>query len=316
MIYKLDSNLLNTINTKLKDNTLTKHNFISFTALCTLALLVSSCSKSTSSSSAEDVVKEEAVASTNSKYNFNTESMVGKAAVEPPIEETATTQDNTPPTEQKTSTITKLKNIKEAPPVGSYLLQIGDTMDVKVRLNPELNEQVIVPPDGLVSTTIAEDVMAYGRTVKELRRSLTKQYAKELTDPRLSVILRSFAPNRVYVTGEVTLPGEFVTVGPSLTLLQAIARAGGLKNSANPDNIIVIRHKNGEAPVAYTVDYESAQNGTDPLSDAKLAAYDVVFVPRSGVADVYVYFQQFVQQFLPPSFGMSYQLNPQNNINR
>ncbi len=280
-------------------------------------MLVSSCSKSTSSSSpANKEVKESKSSSEEPKYNFNTESVVGKNTGENPAEETATTQDNTPPTEQKTSTITKLKNIKEAPPVGSYQLQIGDTMDVKVRLNPELNEQVIVPPDGLVSTTMAEDVMAYGRTVKELRKDLTRQYAKELNDPRLSVIMRSFAPNRVYVTGEVTLPGEFVTVGPSLTLLQAIARAGGLKNSADPDNIIVIRHKNGEAPVAYTVDYEAAQSGADPSSDAKLAAYDVVFVPRSDVADVYVYFQQFVQQFLPPSFGMSYQLNPQNNINR
>ncbi len=311
-----------------------KHNFISFTALCTLALLVSSCSKSTSSSSpADKEVKEIKSSAEEPKYNFNTESMVGKrneealvgdtviakeepvAVKEEPVIAKADTS-STESAEQKTSTTTKLKNIKEAPPVGSYLLQIGDTMDVKVRLNPELNEQVIVPPDGLVSTTMAEDVMAYGRTVKELRKDLTNQYAKELNDPQLSVIMRSFSPNRVYVTGEVTLPGEFVTVGPSLTLLQAIARAGGLKNSADPDNIIVIRHKNGEAPVAYTVDYESAQNGTDPSSDARLAAYDVVFVPRSDVADVYVYFQQFVQQFLPPSFGMSYQLNPQNNINR
>ncbi len=214
------------------------------------------------------------------------------------------------------SKVSLLKNIKEAPAPDPYLLQVGDTLDIKVRLNPELNESVIVPPDGIISTTMAEDVMAYGRTTKELRESLTEQYKRELSNPHLSLIMRNFAPNRVYVTGEVTTPGEFVTAGPNLTLLQAIARAGGLKNSAGVNDIIIIRHKNNAPPTAYSVDYQKAKSGLDPASDVQLAAYDVVFVPRSDIADVYLYFQQFVQQFLPASFGLSYQINPQNNINR
>lgn len=209
----------------------------------------------------------------------------------------------------------KLDNIKKAPALDPYRLQIGDTMDIKVRLNPELNESVIVPPDGIVSTTMAQDVQAYGRTVPEFRKDLVTQYGEELKDPNVSVIMRSFAPNRVYVTGEVTAPGEFVTAGPNLTLMQAISRAGGLKNSAGVDNIIIVRHKFGEAAKAYSVDYDAARTGEDPSSDVRLAAYDVVFVPRSDVANVYAYFQQFVQQFLPASFGMSYQLNPQTVVN-
>jgi polysaccharide export outer membrane protein len=206
-------------------------------------------------------------------------------------------------------------NIKDAPPPDPYLLQVGDTLDIKVRLNPELNETVIVPPDGMISTTMAEDVMAYGHTIREIREALTEQYKKELSDPRLSLIMRSFAPNRVYVSGEVVNPGEFVTAGPNLTLLQAISRAGGLKNSAGEKNIIIIRHKNGVA-TAYSTNYSDAESGRDPSSDVRLAAYDVVFVPRSDIGDVYLYFQQFVQQFLPAAFGLSYQINPQNNINR
>ncbi|MEQ1705399.1 MAG: polysaccharide biosynthesis/export family protein [Rickettsiales bacterium] len=212
------------------------------------------------------------------------------------------------PPEQSSS----LKSIDEAPPPPPYLLQVGDTMDIKVRLNPELNESVIVPPDGLISTVMAEDVMAYGRSVKELRTDLIKQYQEELTEPHISVIMRSFAPNRVYVTGEVALPGEFVTAGPNLTLLQAIARAGGLKNSAGTNSIIIIRHGSNGTPTAYVVDYDAAKSGFHPEKDVRLAAYDVVFVPRSDVADVYMYFQQFVQQFLPASFGLSYQINQPN----
>jgi polysaccharide export outer membrane protein len=212
--------------------------------------------------------------------------------------------------------VAKLENIKKAPPLDPYRMQVGDTMDVKVRLNPELNESLIVPPDGIVSTTMAHDVQAYGRTVQEFRKDLVTQYAEELNNPNVSVIMRSFAPNRVYVAGEVTSPGEFVTAGPDLTLLQAISRAGGLKNSAGMDNIIIVRHKFGEMPKAYSVDYHAAITGEDPASDVRLAAYDVVYVPRSGVANVYSYFQQFVQQFLPTAFGLSYSLNPQTVVNR
>lgn len=243
------------------------------------------------------------------KFNFSPVLFVCTAAL---LVSSCVEQADLPPAPQETA----LKNIKDAPPPPPYLLQIGDTMDVKVRLNPELNESIIVPPDGLISTVMAEDVMAFGRSVKELRQDLTRQYSNELTEPHLSIIMRSFAPNRVYVTGEVTLPGEFVTAGPNLTLLQAIARAGGLKNSASTSNIIIIRHGNEGNPVAYRANYDMAKSGFSPSSDVRLAAYDVVFVPRSDVADVYVYFQQFIQQFLPPSFGLSYQINPQNNINR
>jgi len=207
-------------------------------------------------------------------------------------------------------------DIKDAPPPPPYRLQVGDTMDIKVRLNPELNEQVIIPPDGLVSTTMAEDVPALGKTIAELRSGLKEQYKSKLNNPQLSIIMRSFAPNRIYVTGEVNVPGEFVTAGPSLTLLQSIARAGGLKNSAGTSNVLILRHSENAPAAAYLANYDLASSGKDPASDVRLAPYDVVFVPRSDVADVYVYFQQFVQQFLPANFGLGYQLNPQNTVSR
>lgn len=209
-----------------------------------------------------------------------------------------------------------LESITNAPAPPPYRLQVGDTMDVKVRLNPELNEQIIVPPDGLISTTMAEDVVALDKTVAELRDGLKAQYKTKLKNPELAIIMRSFAPNRVYVTGEVNVPGEFVTAGPSLTLLQSIARAGGLKNSAGTGNILILRHALNAPATAYLANYDAATSGKDPASDVHLAPYDVVFVPRSDIADVYLYFQQFVQQFLPANFGLGYQLNPQNTVSR
>jgi polysaccharide export outer membrane protein len=195
-----------------------------------------------------------------------------------------------------------------------YRLQVGDVIDIKPMLNPELEDQVVVQPDGMISTAVAEDVSAYGRTTRQVRKELEEKYQKLLSHPHIAVLVRSFAPNRIYVTGEVGSPGEFINVGPNLSLVQAIARAGGLKNSARPDKIIIIRRGAEESPEVYAADYTAAVSGADPESDVRLAPYDVVYVPRSGIGDVYLYFQQYVQQFVPVSFGLGYQVNNQTTF--
>ena len=87
-----------------------------------------------------------------------------------------------------------------------------------------------VRPDGHISTTVAGDVTAAGRTMPELDAALRGDYGKDLQNPRISVVVKSFAPTRIYVAGEVNNPGEFINVGPTLTLSQAIARAGGAED--------------------------------------------------------------------------------------
>lgn len=200
--------------------------------------------------------------------------------------------------------------LQPVPKLAPYRLQIGDVIDIKMMLNPDLNDEVIVRPDGMISTTVAQDVEAYGHTVKEVREELMEQYREHIKDPQIAVLVRSFAPSRIYVLGEVNAPGEFITVGDNLTMLQSIARAGGFKNSADPNNIVILRRGEGDVPEAYLADYKAAVTGTDPSSDVRLAPYDVVVVPRSDVGDVFLYFQQYLQQFMPATFGLTYDLNP------
>ncbi|MGZ9097471.1 MAG: polysaccharide biosynthesis/export family protein [Micavibrio sp.] len=186
-----------------------------------------------------------------------------------------------------------------------YRLQVGDEVEISMLLNPELDEVVTVRPDGMVSTTVAQDVSAYGKTAGELQGSLIGAYKKYLTDPQLTVVVKKFTPSRIYVLGEVSSPGEMVSIGPNMTLLQALSRAGGLKNSGDEKNILIFRRGAGEEPEVYRADYASATKGNMPDNDIRLAAYDVVFVPRTGVANAYKAYQN-IQQFLPSSLGLGY----------
>jgi polysaccharide biosynthesis/export protein len=191
-----------------------------------------------------------------------------------------------------------------------YRIQVGDILDVRIMLNPELNEEVTVRPDGHISTTVVNDETASGRTVPELAAALRQDYGQQLQNPHLTVVVKSFAPTRVYVGGEVNNPGEFITVGPNLTLSQAIARAGGLKlMTGDEDKVFIIRRGPHDEAQFYSARYQDVMWGKNPAADIRLAAYDVVYVPRAGIVDVYRFFNQYLQQFVPVSWGFSYVVN-------
>jgi polysaccharide biosynthesis/export protein len=192
-----------------------------------------------------------------------------------------------------------------------YRIQVGDVLGVRLMLNPELNEEVTVRPDGHVSTTVVKDEVAYGRTIPQLSDALVHDYSHDLRNPRLTVVVKSFAPTKIYVGGEVVNPGEFIDVGPNLTLSQAIARAGGLKTMTGDENkVYIIRRGANDVPEMFSTRFEDLMWGQNPASDVRLAPYDVVFVPRSGIAEVYRFVNQYLLQFMQVNWGFSYLVNP------
>jgi polysaccharide export outer membrane protein len=197
-----------------------------------------------------------------------------------------------------------------AAPAAPYRVQVGDQLAIRLFYTPELNEDVTVRPDGRITTTLAQDVPAAGRTPAQVAESLRGAYDAELIDPRLTVGVKSYAPVRVYVAGEVLAPGEITSAGPAPTLLQAIARAGGLRVTGDTHAVLIVRRGAQGRPVVYAAQYADVVSGRDPGADVPLQPYDVVVVPRTGVADAYVWVNQHVQQFVPVSWGFSYNVNP------
>jgi polysaccharide export outer membrane protein len=191
-----------------------------------------------------------------------------------------------------------------------YQVQVGDELAVRLYLTPELNEDVTVRPDGRITTQLAEAVPAAGLTPEQISLALLPAYGVELKSPRLTVEVKSYSPVRVYVAGEVSIPGELATAGPPPTLLQAIARAGGLRPTGNPDGVLVVRRGPDNHPVVYRTHYGDAFSGRDASADVTLQPFDVVVVPKTDVAAVYLWVNQHIQQFVPVSWGFSYNFTP------
>ena len=76
--------------------------------------------------------------------------------------------------------------------------------------------------------------------------------------------------------------------------------------SGDEDKIFVIRRGPNDVPQLYSVRFQDIMWGENAISDVRLAPYDVVFVPRSGVAEVYRYFNQCLLQFMQVTWGFSY----------
>jgi len=204
----------------------------------------------------------------------------------------------------------------EAAALSPYRVQVGDELAVRLFLTPELNEDVTVRPDGRITTELAEAVPAAGRTPEAIAASLRQAYDGELKDPRIVVEIRAYAPVRVYVAGEVNVPGELTSQGPPPSLLAAIARAGGVRLSGDTHRVLIVRRGADGKPLVLSTRYAAAFSGRDPAADVALAPFDVVVVPKTGAAELYGWWNQHVQQFVPVSWGFSYNVTPFVNTSK
>jgi protein involved in polysaccharide export with SLBB domain len=181
-----------------------------------------------------------------------------------------------------------------------YLIQPGDLLEMKFFYNPEMNDGMAVRPDGRISMQLIGEVMAAGRSPGDLTKLLRQKYDKELKNPEITVIVRSFG-SRVYVDGEVKRPGELELLRP-LTVMQAISRAEGLTDRAWKEALVIRRIK-GKDPLVMKLDLNDVLTGKDFTQDVGLVPFDIVYVPRSPIADVNMWVHQYVRANIPVNFG-------------
>jgi protein involved in polysaccharide export with SLBB domain len=185
-----------------------------------------------------------------------------------------------------------------------YRIQAGDQLDVKLYYNSDLNETVTVRPDGAISLQLIGELRAAGATPGELSATLKTEYGKQLRDPEVTVIVRAFAAQRVYVDGEIGKPGV-VEIPGQMTLMQALAAAGGAKRTARLSEIVIIRYYPEKGRRVLTADLRRAASPDHPAAaDSNLQPLDVVFVPRTRIANVNNWVDLYIKNNLPVTFGI------------
>ena len=121
------------------------------------------------------------------------------------------------------------------------------------------------------------EVQASGRTVKQLHEEILKRLEKYVTDAHVTVILLKAQNYKVYVTGKVNKPGDFV-IGKPVNVMQAISMAGGLTPFASPGSIVVLRTMGAKEEV-FPFNYKEVAKGQFLEQNRTLLPGDVVVVP-------------------------------------
>ena len=204
-----------------------------------------------------------------------------------------------------------------APPVREEAVATGDTIGMDWSRVPEyrivpgdqlalnfgpqegstgdLYKQLRVRPDGRISVFPIGDVVAAGRTPRDLEAVLVQLLAAEFKNPRVTVEVQEVAGNRVHVLGRVKSPGSF-PAGPFMTTLQALAAAGGFEDDAARNSVMVF-HRDGARTVRVVrlrLD-EDLKSGRLAL-DVPLSRFDIVYVPRSTIGNINVFAHQFLTE--------------------
>lgn len=161
-----------------------------------------------------------------------------------------------------------------------YVIGVGDVLEVVFLYQSNLTTRgLIVRRDGRISMPYVGDQMAAGVTPMVLDSVLTVRFSEVLREPNLSVIVSEPAPQKAFVLGEVNTPGRFEFTD-ELTMLQAVAMAGGAKAGGMANHAVLIRRQGVTQIVGVEVDLRAVMNGSVLRNDLRLRNYDIVYVPK------------------------------------
>lgn len=158
-----------------------------------------------------------------------------------------------------------------------YRIRPGDKLFISVWKEEGLAQTVIVRPDGGFTFPLAGELNANNKTIAELTNELRARLTRFIPEALVTVDVAELRGARVYIIGQVQMPGEFL-MNPSLDVIQALSMAGGLTAFASPNGIRILRRgNNGQSAIPF--DYSQVIRGRDLEQNIVLQDGDVVIVP-------------------------------------
>lgn len=127
------------------------------------------------------------------------------------------------------------------PAIPEYRLGSEDVIEVFVWKQPDLTATVVIRPDGRISLPLTNELEASGKTAIQLQKDITERLREYVTQPIVNVIVKQVNSLKISVLGEVRKPDVY-RIKNRVTVLDAIAMAGGFTDFARPNRVIVIRN--------------------------------------------------------------------------
>ena len=185
--------------------------------------------------------------------------------------------------------------------VTEFVLGVGDSVEFAVYQHDELKRSVKIDTSGKVMFPLIGDIQVAGKNIFTLRDELKEHYSVYLVDPQITVTVTATSSKKFMVLGEVNSPGVF-TIDTNLTIIEAIAQAGGMTNEAKQNKVIVIR-RGKEKTELLSFNFKDVWDKGDTARDVMLRPGDIVYVSTKTIVNA-ARFMQYIAQIISPIISL------------
>lgn len=178
-----------------------------------------------------------------------------------------------------------------------YTLQAGDVFDVIFEFSPEFTQTVTVQPDGFVTLKGVGDEKVAGLSTPEAVVAIKEAYLSILKKPVITISLKEFEKPFFVADGMVTRPGKY-PLRTDTTVMEAIAIAGGVNDSAKQTQVLVFRRVSSQWMETKAMNLKQMLKNRDLSEDIVLQPGDMIYVPQTTMSKL--------RRYIPaPGVGMS-----------
>ena len=163
-----------------------------------------------------------------------------------------------------------------------YLIGAGDIVNIFVWRNPEVSGTFTVRPDGMITTSLVEDIEVSGKTPTELARTIEGILSTYIKEPVVTVTVNKFNgpfSEQIRVIGEATSP-QAINYTQQMTLLDVMISVGGLTQFANGNRAKLVRVESGEQK-QYDVLIEDLIKNGDISANVDVLPGDIIVIPET-----------------------------------
>jgi len=163
-----------------------------------------------------------------------------------------------------------------------YLIGAGDVVNIFVWRNPEVSGTFVVRPDGMITTSLVEDIPVSGKTPTELARAVEEILSTYLREPVVTVTVNNFVgpfSEQIRVIGEAAEP-KSINYTQQMTLLDVMIRVGGLTEFADGNDAVLVRIENGEQK-QYEIYIEDLIKNGEIGANVDVLPGDIIVIPET-----------------------------------
>ncbi|WAC25924.1 polysaccharide biosynthesis/export family protein [Ancylobacter sp. SL191] len=198
--------------------------------------------------------------------------------------------------------------------VPPYRIGPGDKLKIKYFLTRDMDEELTVSPDGTVAPRAIGQLKVEGMTLAGAQEVVRRASRVELADQKVVIALEDPVSAKVYIGGMVERPGPYNLSEMRNGTLQGILTAGGFTEEARTGQVAIIRRGPDNMPMLRLVDVKEIIQTGFTLDDVQLVSGDIIYVPRSSVAELNVWIDQFINKVVPFQRSFNYTMGTQSTV--